>query len=199
MPDARKTIGFFGGTFDPVHNGHLAIAESFLDSKFIDELWVFLSPSPPHKKQHRFAPFPKRLEMLKAAFNPMKDVLVSDLELSLSEPSYTVHTISYLKNTYPDYTFYLCMGKDSFLSFTNWHKWQEILDQAELLVADRPINASPDPQQKLSKHTHFVDHEAVAISSSQVRKNIQEQTSVSHLIPAAVFDIIQRDHLYTKT
>lgn len=196
MSSSNKSIGVFGGTFDPVHNGHISIAKSFLASEYIDELWVLLSPYPPHKEQQEVASYHHRLKMLKAVFDPVKNVIVSDLELRLPEPSYSVQTLSYLTGTYPDYQFYLCVGKDSIYSFTSWHRWQDILDYCELLVADRPISSRKDLPKKLTDRTHFINHDPLAVSSTEVRDKIKQGVSIANLVPPPVLQIIEKENIY---
>lgn len=199
MDSSEKTIGVFGGTFDPVHNGHLAIARSFIDSGYIDELWVLLSPYPPHKKENGFASYALRLKMLQQVFKPSRNIRVSDLELHFPKPSYTIQTLEHLKKSHPDYAFYLCLGKDSFYSFTSWHRWEDILDHCRLLVADRPVSEKPNLPDKLVRHSQFVEHDALAISSSEIRKKIQTQEPVDHLLPQSLLEIIEDENLYKNS
>ena len=199
MNSSNKAIGVFGGTFDPVHNGHLSIAESFLRSDFIDELWVFLSPTPPHKEQDSIAGYTQRLKMLQAAFKPFNRVVISDLESRLPKPSYTVQTLSYLVDTNPENSFYICVGEDSFNTFTSWYHWEEILDHARLLVANRPSAQSNKLPEKLYKRAYFIDHKAIAISSTQIRKRMLEGLPIDELVPQPVADIIVKENLYQNT
>lgn len=196
MKTSEKAIGIFGGTFDPVHNGHMSIARSFLDSGIIDELWIFLSPFPPHKDENGFSPYHQRYKMLKAAFEPIAHTHVSDLETHLPRPSYTVQTLSYLTKKYPECSFYICMGKDSLHSFTSWHKWRKIIAQCPLLVADRSSEKQAELHPDISNVVHYVDHDAVAHSSTQVRKRIKKGRKVDDLVPNAVADIIKKENLY---
>lgn len=199
MNSSEKTIGVFGGTFDPVHDGHLAIARSFMDSGLIDELWVLLSPYPPHKKENGFASYALRLKMLQQVFESNPNIMVSDLELHLPKPSYTVQTVEYLTKSHPGYSFYLCLGKDSFYSFTSWNRWEDILDYCRLLVADRPVSEKRNLPEKLVRHSQFINHDALAISSSEIRKKIRNKESVNDLLPQSVLHIIEEENLYRNT
>jgi nicotinate-nucleotide adenylyltransferase len=198
MDAQARRIGIFGGTFDPVHNGHISIAKSFLNSDYIETLWALLNPSPPHKPDEEFAPYTARLKMLKEAFKPIKGAVVSDLERELPEPTYTVQTISYLITSYPEDNFYLCMGKDSFLSFKSWHKWQEILEHCTLLVAERPIKQTGKEDADILDHVKFVNHDPVQVSSTEIRKKIARKEPVDQLIPPPVLEIIRKEELYQK-
>lgn len=198
MTDFSKSVGILGGTFDPVHYGHISIAKSFLNSGYIDSLLILLSPDPPHKTDQNFTDYFLRLKMLKAAFKPFKNLEISDLEYNLPRPSYTVQTMRYLSKAQPDSTFYLCLGKDSFINFKNWYNWQEILSYCDLLVADRPAASEEDAPQGLLKNTLFVNHRPLHVSSSQIRSKFQRKKSVTDLIPAEVLNIMKEANLYRK-
>lgn len=198
MVSAQQGIGLLGGSFDPIHNGHLAIAQSFLDSEYLSELWVLLTPSPPHKEVERLSNYDKRLEMLNEAFKGKERILVSDIERQLPRPSYTVQTLAHLTKKYPDQQFYLCIGQDSLADFKQWKDWKQILDYCKLLVARRPENNTKDIDPELASNLHFVDHQPIAISSTQVRQAVAEGQDISTLVPSAVARIIKKSNLYQK-
>jgi nicotinate-nucleotide adenylyltransferase len=199
MEAKSQRIGFFGGTFNPVHNGHISIANAFLESGFIEALWIFLNPAPPHKNNEPFAPYNLRFQMLQAAFDPMDHSIISDLETELPAPSYTIQTLSFLKDSYPETSFYLCMGKDSYLSFKSWYRWRNILKHCRLLVADRPTEEDETIDPELLAYTHFVEHQPVDISSTQVRDRVAGNKSICDLVPAPVAKIIYEEHLYAES
>lgn len=196
MDAIPRNIGIFGGTFDPVHNGHVSIAKSFLESGIIDALWVFLNPDPPHKSHGPHESYAARFRLLSIAFESIENVQISDLETTLSKPCYTIQTVNYLADRYPEQSFYLCMGKDSFLSFKSWYKWEEILNYCRLLVADRPHNNDETVDPDLLDHTTFVDHEPIKVSSTQIRKNIAAGKSIADMVPVEVAAAIDEENLY---
>ncbi len=198
MGDSEQTIGLLGGSFDPVHNGHISIAQSFLNSGLISELWILLTPDPPHKKENELNAYRERMEMLKAAFRTMIRVRVSDLEATLPRPSYTVQTLEYLQEKYPQKTFYLCLGEDSLRDFKQWKDWEKILDYCELLVARRPNTKAKQRElgPKLASRTHFIDHQPIETSSTEIRNRISEGKDISHLVPQEVKKIIEQKNLY---
>ncbi len=198
MSDSEQTIGLLGGTFDPVHNGHISIAQSFLSSGLISELWILLTPDPPHKKENKLNAYRERMEMLKAAFRTIIRVRVSDLEATLPRPSYTVQTLEYLQEKYPQKKFYLCLGEDSLQDFKQWKDWEKILDYCELLVARRPNTKAKQWElgPKLASKTHFVDHHPIETSSTEIRNRISEGRDISHLVPKEVKKIIEQKNLY---
>ena len=194
---STQAFGLLGGSFDPVHNGHIAISQSFLDSGYIDKLYIILSPDPPHKADRNFADFEHRFNMLKLAFDNPKNLLISKIENKLSKPSYTINTIEYFAEKYPDRELYLCIGEDSYNDFTNWHKWEEIVKRCTLLVAKRPdsgINA--ELPALLKAKAKFISHDPVDISSSSIREMIGEEEDVKEFLPEEVYSYIQGHQLY---
>ncbi|MTI86661.1 MAG: nicotinate (nicotinamide) nucleotide adenylyltransferase [Balneolaceae bacterium] len=193
-----KRIGLFGGTFDPVHKGHESIADSFLNSEYIDELWVLLTPFPPHKKEQNHAPYKFRLQMLKAVFSAKQNIRISTVENQLPKPSFSVQTIRHLKKNYPENNFLYCMGEDSLAQFNQWKFYQEILEECELLVAHRPGSHHDDVEQKILEKTHFVDHVPLAISSTEVKEAITRgEASIKEKLDKQVCSIIDKEQLYS--
>ncbi|HET6528321.1 MAG TPA: nicotinate (nicotinamide) nucleotide adenylyltransferase, partial [Balneolaceae bacterium] len=182
MGDDKQGIGLLGGSFDPVHNGHLAIAQSFLESEYISELWVLPAPDPPHKK-HSLTNYDIRLKMLKVAFGQMDDVCINEVEKKLSYPSYTVQTVKYLNEKHPDSSFFLCIGEDSAVDFTEWFQWQEILDYCNLLIARRSTTDGSGPNEKVLEKVRFVSHQPVDISSTEIRKRAGQGKDISTMVP----------------
>ena len=196
MSNQQNSIGLLGGSFDPVHNGHLSIAESFLESDLLDELWVLLTPDPPHKTDKPQADKQLRLKMLETAFKDIDNIKVSDIEKQLPKPSYTIQTLKFLKDKYPNYTFYLCIGGDSLRDFKKWKDWRNILDHADLLVAQRPSAVISKIDKFLRNHIHFVDHEPIEVSSTMIRDTVANGGDISGLVPSSVKYIIDKQQLY---
>lgn len=194
----EEAIGIFGGSFNPVHNGHLAIARSFLDSGYISGLWVLLTPDPPHKKGEKLVSYNLRFRMLQEVFEEWEQVRVSDLETDLPKPSYTLQTLQHLTEEYPDKSFYLCIGGDSARHFKKWHRWREILSYCDLLVARRS-SEKLDLAEEVSENTHIIDHEPVPISSTEIRNKVSEGADISELVPSEVEDIIRTHNLYKNS
>ncbi|MDZ7660232.1 nicotinate (nicotinamide) nucleotide adenylyltransferase [Fodinibius sp.] len=199
MSSQQTSIGLLGGSFDPVHNGHLSIAESFLESDLLDELWILLTPDPPHKIDRAQADYQLRLEMLQAAFKDFDNVNVSDIEKQLPQPSYTIQTLEYLKDQYPDNTFYLCIGGDSLRDFKQWKNWSKILDHTDLLVAQRPSTDNNKIDNFLKDHVHYVDHDPIKISSTTIRDAVANGDDISGLVPSSVKGIIENEQLYRES
>jgi len=190
-----KRIGLFGGSFDPVHNGHIEAVNSFLHSRVIDEIWILLTPDPPHKTDQQKTEFEHRYNMLKLAFQESDQIKVSDVENDLPKPSYTLQTILHLKKTYPEWTFFLCIGEDSLESLHNWYKYDEIVEECTLMVVDRPGSDHSGVDSEILEKTIFVDHQPMDVSSTEIRK-----LSVSSIddVPENVQTYIQKNNLYSE-
>lgn len=188
--------GILGGTFDPVHIGHLAIARSFLESGEIDELWIMPAPDPPHKQNQKITPFTVRIDWLQRAFRGFKNVLISDYEGHLPGPSYTVRTIESLKRDYPDRAFKLCMGTDSLEHIREWHEYKKLLRLCPMLVASRPGYETSGLPPSILENCTFVTHEEVAISSSELKNKLASDPDAWKWIPSNVRDKIRKESLY---
>lgn len=189
----KKRVGIFGGSFDPVHNGHIQIAQSFLKSGLIRELLILLTPSPPHKQEMDQTDYLHRYKMLKLAFQSVDQIRVSDLEQNLPQPSYTLHTIEHLQKQYPECIFYLCLGEDSLRDFHEWYRYKKILERVNLLVAKRPDTDTSAVDPEILEKTIFIDHEPVPVSSTDIREKKGEKNND---LPPAVADYIKKHNLY---
>lgn len=192
-------IGLFGGTFDPVHNGHLSIADSFLQSGKIDQLWVLLTPFPPHKTDENHASYSNRLNMLREAFDGKENITILTIEKDLPKPSYSFNTIQYLKQVNdPDIEFFFCIGEDNLVKFHTWKFHEKILEEAGLLVARRPGADHSHVKNYILESTIFVNHEPLELSSSKIKESINEDGKLKKMLPQKVLDIIRQEALYTS-
>lgn len=193
----QNRIGIFGGTFDPVHHGHLKIADSFLASNLLDELLVLPTPAPPHKTFKNRTPFSHRFEMLKIAFRHKQEVTVSDLENQLEAPSYTLRTIRHLQARHPSKKFFLCIGEDSLATFHEWWNYEELLQLAPLIVAARPGFKGKRQSDEILDRAIFVDHEQIDLSSTDIREKARKNGTVSsEIVPEAVAEYVSKHELY---
>lgn len=190
-----KTIGLLGGTFDPVHNGHIKITRSFLQSGCVDELWISLTPFPPHKINENHVSYETRLKMLREAFLDINCTILT-IENELPRPSYTYRTIQVLKESNPEHDFYFCMGEDSLAQFHTWKHFDKILEEANLLVARRPNSDHKHVQESILKKTTFVDHDPIEISSSEIKSNITDSNFLRKNLSPKVISIIEKENLY---
>lgn len=190
-----KRVGLFGGTFDPAHSGHVQAVHSFLASDVIDEIWIIVSPYPPHKEDDRErTSFEHRVTMANIAFEGMAKVKVSTVENELPRPSYTYRTIQYLKKKFPGNIFFLCVGEDSVESFHEWYRYKEILKECTLLAVSRPGSKMSKARDEVLEKTVFVDHDPVDVSSTAIRK---KETDPEEQVPDRVGEYIKEHKLYS--
>lgn len=187
--------GVFGGAFDPVHKGHLAIATSYLKSGLIDELWVMPTPNPPFKQEGTNADFVHRFNMARLAFAGIPNISVSDFETKLVGISYTLHTLKALREQFPGRTWSLCIGEDNLMTFHKWHAYEQVLSMANLIVAERPGNAANGRLEKYKDKIYRIHHIPVDISSTEIRKELSVKRFSSQ-IPANVMEYIRTNRLY---
>ena len=208
-------IGIFGGTFDPIHYGHLRTAFEMLQALRFGELRFVPSGDPPHRGK-TYAPALLRLEMVRAATTNEPRFVVDDCEVQRQGPSYTVDTLAAMREEQPDAPMGLILGMDAFLGLTNWRRWNEILDYAHIVVAHRPGWRAPDIGaigELISEHgTHRIDdlHEQrdnliyihavtqLEISSTEIRDLVGAGRDPRFLMPDVVRDIITESKCYSK-
>lgn len=188
----KKRVGIFGGSFDPVHQGHIHIVSSFLKSGLLDEVLITLTPDPPHKKKSTQAAYSHRLKMLELAFEENRSVVVSDIEQSLPSPSFTLQTIQHLKKTNQNTLYFLCMGEDSLANFHTWYKYRLILGEVTLIVARRQGYESDDLLPEILEKTIFINNTEVEVSSTEIRSGVLK----NKLLPDKIADYIKKNQLY---
>lgn len=190
-------IGIFGGTFDPVHKGHESIASSFLSSGEIGELWIILTPLPPHKTGKEHTSYDHRLKMLEIVFGDKEHIKISTIEKDLPKPSYTFQTIRELKRIYPERKFLFCMGEDSLVKFNTWKFFHRILDECKLLVAQRPGSDHNKVDPAIIERAIFVDHEPLDISSTDIKASLKSGKVCNDKLHDEVMNYIEKENLYT--
>lgn len=189
--------GLFFGTFNPVHRGHEEMVHSFLASDWIDDLWIILTPSPPHKHLVEIAPFTDRWNMLELVFRSEKGVQISDIELRIPTPHYTIRTLTFLRSSYPDRSFYLCIGGDTLQTLPTWYEFEKISHKTEILVAERPGISLKKPPELESFTVHYCEHKMKDVSSTEIRRAVSEGRSPGpDILAPAVLDYIRQEGLY---
>lgn len=202
MTNIALRVGIFGGGFDPVHKGHIEVVHSLLASQLMHEVWVMPVESPPHKDRD-LVDFNHRFRMLELAFEEeirQGVVRISDYERFLAAPNYSVQTVRYLIEEFPDHQFFLCLGSDSLATIHLWHKYEELLELITPVVANRPgYDKHPVSEQVLEKAV-FIDHTEVQISSTTVRRS--KSTGIwsgeHEDLPDPVSEYIEVHNLYSK-
>jgi len=191
----NKNIGIFGGTFDPIHYGHLIIAERAREEFKLESVIFIPSGIPPHKKKV-YATSKDRKKMIEIAIKDNKHFIVSDIEIKKEKVSYTYETIIELKKIYTDFNFFLIVGEDSFYDVPNWFRANELIKEIIFLVARRSLKSKISinyPVKYKIINSPFID-----ISSTYIRSCIFENKSVKYLIPDDVIKYIKRKGLYDR-
>lgn len=189
---ARKKIGLFGGSFDPVHTGHLMVASFIAQNSELDEVWLNLSPCNPLKKEPRESSDDDRLEMLRLATAGVPFLNVCSVELTMPYPSYTISTLRLLKEMYPDCDFKLIIGSDNWNLFGRWKDSDAIINDFGVIVYPRPGY----PVDYQPEGVSIIDAPLVELSSTFIRKNVKEGKDMNFFLPQAVYQYIHERNLY---
>ncbi|MEO5673192.1 MAG: nicotinate (nicotinamide) nucleotide adenylyltransferase [Chitinophagales bacterium] len=188
--------GLFFGSFNPIHTGHLIVAEYMLQHAGLDEVWFIVSPHNPLKEHAALAKEVLRLQMVKLAVEGNENFKLSDIEFSLPRPSYTINTLESLTNKFPKKKFAMIMGSDSLESIYKWKEWSRILSNYMILVYRRgPVN---DIEWKKYPGVVFFDTPLLKISSTLIRNMIGDKKSVRYIVPDSVLKFIRLKKLYRK-
>ena len=192
----HKKTGLYFGSFNPVHTGHMAIANYMVEFTDLNELWFILSPRNPLKPKATLLADYHRYELLYRAIGDSSLFKVSNIEFYLPKPSYTIDTLTYLSEKYPAREFVLLIGSDNLSSFHKWKNHEQILNEYELYVYPRPGFEVKYFKEKARLKT--VDAPLIQISSSFIRKAISEGKNVDFFMPSEVAKYVREMHFYEK-
>jgi len=188
-------IGLFFGSFNPIHNGHLIIANYIVETTDLEQIWFVVTPHNPLKKRSTLANDYDRLNLVDIALKGQHKLRSSNIEFGLPKPSYTIDTLTYLKEQYPNDDFVLIMGGDNLGSFHKWKNYEVILKHYEVYVYQRPEYDlgiyENHPSVKL------IDAPMMQISSSIIRKLIKENKSIRFWVPDSVYKEIEQSSMYS--
>jgi nicotinate-nucleotide adenylyltransferase len=194
-------IGLYFGTFNPIHVGHLIIANHMAEHADLDQVWMVVTPHNPLKKKSTLLADHHRLEMVFLATEDFPKIKPSDIEFKLSQPNYTVNTLVHLEEKFPEHTFSLIMGEDNLRSFHKWKNYEAILAHHDIYVypriattADATENSVFDNHPKI----HLIDAPIVEISSTSIRDYIKKGKNVLPLLPPKVWEYIDHNNFYKK-
>ena len=205
-------IGLYFGTFNPIHVGHLIIANHMAEHSDLDQIWMMVTPHNPLKKKNTLLDDYHRLQMVHLAAEDFPKIKPSDIEFKLSQPNYTVNTLVHLEEKYPNYEFSLIMGEDNLKSLHKWKNYEVILENHDIYVYPRLETKgsveeaiSTDVEnldlkilQKFGTKIHMIDAPVVEISSTFIRNNIKKGKNVQPLLPAKVWKYIDHNNFYKK-
>lgn len=177
----KTKIGLFFGSFNPVHNGHLMLANYIVEYTDLDSIWFVVSPQNPFKQQHSLLDEKQRLMMLELAVNDDSRFKVCDIEFFMPRPSYTIDTLTRLSELHPDNEFRLICGMDNLVNFKNWKDHQKILDNYKLLVYPRK---NYDGGELLNhKSVQVIEAPEIEISSTFIREAVAKNKDIRHFMP----------------
>jgi nicotinate-nucleotide adenylyltransferase len=187
-------IGLYFGSFNPVHAGHMIIANHLINFTDIDQVWMVVSPQSPFKKQSNLADEYDRLHLVELAIGDNPNIKSSNIEFQLPVPSYTIDTLTYLRELFPDESFSLIMGSDNIAGFHKWKNYEMILEHYDIFIYQRPGNVS----EMYADHegVHYLDAPLLDISSSFIRKLCKEGKSIRYLVVDNVYRYITDSSMY---
>lgn len=183
-------IGLYFGTFNPIHIGHLIIANQLAEQSDLDQIWLVVTPQSPFKKKQSLLDNHQRLEMVYRATLDYDKLQPSDIEFSLPQPNYTVNTLAYLQEKYPQHAFSLIMGEDNLKSFHKWKNYQVILDNHDIYVYPRISEGKIETQFDGHKHIHHVYAPIIELSSTFIRQSIKNGINVKPMLSQSVWQYI---------
>jgi nicotinate-nucleotide adenylyltransferase len=201
-------IGLYFGTFNPIHVGHLIIANYMADQTDLDQVWLIVSPQNPLKEKNTLLSDHHRLALVKVALDDNPKLRASDVEFKLTKPSYTVNTMVHLKEQYPEHTFSLIMGEDNLRTLHKWYNHEYLLRNHTIYVYPRALTyqeekdmLKDDPTEKLDSHANIIycaEAPVMKVSASFIRDAIKEGKDVRYLLTEPVVKYVDEMNFYRK-
>ncbi|MCB0382316.1 MAG: nicotinate-nucleotide adenylyltransferase [Psychroserpens sp.] len=189
-------VGLYFGTFNPIHVGHLTIANHLAEYSDLDKIWFVVTPLSPFKKKSSLLDNRQRYEMVYRATEDYSKLEPSDIEFNLPEPNYTINTLTYLKEKYPNLEFALIMGEDNLKSFHKWKNYELILDNHDIYVYPRISDGEIETQFDNHNKIHKIDAPIMELSSTFIRKSIKEGKNVRPMLPEHVWEYLDEMNFY---
>lgn len=183
-------IGIYGGTFDPIHHGHLILARDACETLVLDKMIFVPAAMSPHKLDRVVTAAEIRLEMVRKSIEGESRFEVDDCELRRDPPSYTIDTVEIIRQRQSDAQIFYCLGEDNLAGLTSWHRFTELQRLVQFIVLDRPGFENKTDYPVIRRH--------IDISATEIRKRVAEGRSIRYLVPRAVEEIIRREQLYRE-
>ena len=200
-------IGLYFGTYNPIHVGHLIIANHMVDYTELDQIWLVVSPQNPLKSKDTLLADYHRLAIVRAAVEGNNKLQASNIEFGLPKPSYTIDTLTYIQEKHPEHSFSLIMGEDNLRTLHKWKNYEQLLENHQIYVYPRALTEQERLEQNNSKPIgHLEDHPNITkcdapvmkLSASFIRKAIREKKDVQYLLSEPVFNYVTEMHFYEK-
>jgi nicotinate-nucleotide adenylyltransferase len=187
-------IGLYFGSFNPIHHGHLIIANHVYQHTGLQQIWFVVTPQNPFKQNHQLLNEYQRLHLVQVAIEGEDHLRASDIEFKLPKPSYTIDTLTYLREKYPQHQFSLILGGDSFQNLPKWKNGDIILRDYPLYIYQRPGFGIATPEN--AKQITILDAPLLELSSTRIRQAIKEKKSIRYLVPDSVAQEIEQNNYY---
>jgi nicotinate-nucleotide adenylyltransferase len=200
-------IGLYFGTYNPIHVGHLIIANYMVDYTNLNQVWLVVSPQNPLKSKASLLADYHRLSLVRVAIEGNSKLKASNIEFDLPKPSYTIDTLAYIQEKHPEHSFSLIMGEDNLRTFHKWKNYEEILKNHSIYVYPRALTEQERLEQDKNNDNHiFSNHPKITkcdapvmkVSASFIRKAIRENKDVRYLLSESVYDYVTEMHFYEK-
>ena len=191
-------IGLYFGTFNPIHSGHLIIANHMVEHSDLDEIWLVVTPHNPFKNKSSLLDNHHRFEMVYKATENYSKIKPSDVEFKLPQPNYTIYTLAHLTDLYPDKEFSLIMGEDNLKSFHKWKNFETILEHHQIYVYPRISDGNPDIPLVNHKKINKIEAPVVQISSTMIRNGIKSGKNIQPLLSKEVWEYVDEMNFYRK-
>ena len=196
-----KKIGLFFGSFNPIHIGHLILANYILENSDMEELWFVVSPQNPFKDKKSLLNDHNRLDMVQLSVKNYPKLRASNIEFSLPKPSYTIDTLTYLNEKYPDYSFALIMGEDNLKSLPKWKNYEKLVSDYQIIVYPRTFEGNVstslnDSELRNHENISLINAPIIELSATEIRKMIKEGKNVRPMLPPEVFEYLDGSSFY---
>jgi len=195
-PNWSGNWGIMGGAFDPIHNGHLILADTALNRYNLNGLLFIPSFNPPHRSHAPQASFDDRFEMTRLAIGDRESYFLSDLEKEIDGPGYTHTIVQYLIGMYPKTSWHLILGQDNIAIFDSWYKPDEIIKLVKIVVGNRPGYEKLFQKSEWKDKVEFFEIPPTDVSSTAIRELLKKGDSINGLVPEAVYKFIKEHRLY---
>ena len=192
-----KKIGLFFGSFNPIHIGHLILANYILENSDMEELWFVVSPQNPFKDKKTLLKDHNRLEMVNIAIKNYPKMRASDIEFSLPKPSYTIDTLTYMHEKYPHHSFSLIMGEDNLKGLRKWKNSDLLINNHQIIVYPRVEKSTENAEEIIQHHNiHLIKAPIVELSATEIRTMLKEGKNTRPMLPPEVFDYLDGSNFY---
>jgi len=189
-------IGLYFGTFNPIHVGHLIIANHMAEHSDLEQIWMVVTPHNPLKQKNTLLDDYQRLHLVRLATEDYPKIKPSDIEFKLPQPNYTVNTLAHLMEKYPQHEFSLIMGEDNLKSLHKWKNYEYILQHHDIYIYPRVSEEAENLTLKDHPRVHWIDAPIVEISSTFIRENIKNKKNIRPLLPHNVWEYVDHNNFY---